>query len=126
MHSTRCVVRKYVDIGGKRGLGEPWRSPTRRLLSAQKLSLDSLSFRVLVQAQLLQHPGHCAVQAWLGLEQRGTCLGLGVLDSHGLLNDVGYELSPQCVGPRALHGGLLHGGVANAAAHRSKTADSHR
>ena len=52
MYSARAVC-KCVDIGGKRQVGETWRSPTRRLLSAQKLSLHSLSLRLLVQAQLL-------------------------------------------------------------------------
>ena len=79
---------KCVDIGGKRGVGETWRSPTMRLLSAQKLPLHSLSLHLLVQAQLLQHPRHRAVRAQAGLQQRGTRLGVGVPDSDGLLNDV--------------------------------------
>ena len=64
MCSARAVC-KCVDVGGKRGVGETWRSPTRRLLSAQKLPLHSLSLsvRLLVRAQLLQYPRHCAVRA---------------------------------------------------------------
>ena len=49
VYSTRAVC-KCVDIGGKRGVGEAWRSPTRRLLSAHKLPRHSLSLRLLVQA----------------------------------------------------------------------------
>ena len=33
LYSTHAVC-ECVDIGGKRGVGEIWRSPTRRLLSA--------------------------------------------------------------------------------------------
>ena len=62
MYSARAVCM-CVDVGGKRGVGETWRSPTRRLLSAQKLLLHSLSLRLLVQAQLLLHPHHRAVWA---------------------------------------------------------------
>ena len=42
MYSMRAVC-KCVDMGRKRGVGETWRSPTRRLLSAQKLPLHALS-----------------------------------------------------------------------------------
>ena len=111
MYSARTVC-KCVDIGGERGVGETWRPPTRGPLSAQKLPLHSLSLRLLVQAQLLQHPRHRAVRAQAGLQQRGARLGVGVPDSDGLLDDVAYELCPQCVGPRALHVGQLHGGDA--------------
>ena len=103
---------KCADIGVKRRVGETWRAPTRRLLSAQKLPLHSLSLRLLVQAQLLQHPRHPAVRAQAGLQQRGTPLGVGVSGSNGFLDDVAYELSPQRVGPRAFHVGPLHGGGA--------------
>ena len=37
------------------GVGETWLSPSWRLPSSQELSLHSLSLRLLVQAQLLQH-----------------------------------------------------------------------
>ena len=45
---SACAVCKCVDVGRKRGVGETWRSPTRRLLSTQKLPLHSLSLRLLV------------------------------------------------------------------------------
>ena len=77
---SACAVCKCVDVGRKRGVGETWRSPTRRLLSAQKLPLHSLSLRLLVQAQLLQHPRHRVVRAHAGLQQRRTPLGVGVRD----------------------------------------------
>ena len=49
MCSARAVCT-CVDISGKRGVGETWRPPTRRLLSAQKFLLYSLSLRLPVQA----------------------------------------------------------------------------
>ena len=70
MYSARAVC-KCVDIGWKRGVGGTWRSPTRRPLSAWELLLHSLSLRLLVQAQLLQHPRHRAVRAQAG---PGFCL----------------------------------------------------
>ena len=60
------AVCKCVVIGGERGGGETWMSPTRRLLSSQKFPLYSHSLRLLVQAQLLQHPRHRAVWAQAG------------------------------------------------------------
>ena len=98
MYSVRAV-RKCVDIGRKRGVGETWRSPSWRQLSSQKLPLHSLSPRLLVQAQLLQHPRHRAVRAQTGIQQRGTRLGVGVPDFDGLLDYVTYELCRKRVGP---------------------------
>ena len=101
-----------VRCGAVRGVGETWRSPIGRLLSAQELPLHSLSLRLLVQAQLLQHPRHRYAWAQAGLQQRGTRLGVGVPNPDGLLDDVAYELSSDRVGLRALHVGPLHGGGA--------------
>ena len=66
VYSARAVC-KCVDVGGKRG-GETWRSSTRRLLSAQKLPLHSLS-PPTGAGQLLQHPRHHAVRAQADLQQ---------------------------------------------------------
>ena len=101
----RCVV-----IGRKRGVEETWMPPTRRMLSSQKFPLHSLSLRLLVQAQLWQHPRHRAARVHLGFQLRGSPLGMGVPNSDGLLEHVTYELSLQCVGLRALHAGPLHAG----------------
>ena len=49
VYSVRTVC-KCVVIGGKRGVGETWMSPTRRMLSSQKFPLYSLCLRLLVQA----------------------------------------------------------------------------
>ena len=109
--SSARAVCKCVDIGGKRGVGETWRPPTRRLLSAQNLPLHSHSLRVLVQAHTAPTtpvPSSC-------LGPRGPSATwhapwVGVPHSDGLLDDVTYELIPQRVGPKALHVGPLHGG----------------
>ena len=66
MSSARAMC-KCVDIGRMRGVGETWWPPTRRLLSTQKFPLHSLSFRLLVQAQLLQNPRHRVARAQAGL-----------------------------------------------------------
>ena len=66
MSSARAVC-KCVVIGGKRGVGETWTSPSRRLLSSQIYPLYSLSLRLLVEAQLQQHPRHRAAGAQAGL-----------------------------------------------------------
>ena len=108
--SRARAVCKCVVHGGKRGGGETWMSRSRRLLSSQKFPLYSLSLCLLVHAQLLQHTRHRAARAQAGFQQRGSRLGVGVLDSDGLLDDVTYELCPQGVGSRALHVGSLHGG----------------
>ena len=106
------AVRKCVGCRWKQGIRGDLEPTPRRLLSAQKVLLDSLSLPQLVQAQLLQHPRHRAFWTQVGLQQRGTRLGGGVPDSDGVLDDVVYALSPLCAGPRAFHVGPLQGGGA--------------
>ena len=93
--STRAVC-KCVVIGGKRGSRG---NLVVTLLATAVLPLESLSLRLLVQAQLLENPRHRAARAQAGLLQHGTRLGVGVPGSDGLLDYVVYELSPQCVVP---------------------------
>ena len=119
------TVRKCVDISGKRGLGETWRSPTKRLLLAQKLPLNSLSLRLLVQAQLLQHPRHRAVRAQGGLQQRGTRLGVGVSDSMDSSVTWRMYFVPTVWGLEHSMWARCMEGVCNAATHCSRTAGSH-
>ena len=69
-----------VGLSAERGgFAEPWMSPTRRMLSSQKLPSYSLSLRLLVW-YLLQHPRHRAAWAQAAFQQRGWRLGVGVAD----------------------------------------------
>ena len=65
-----CVraVRRYVVFGRRLGeAGKTWRAPLWWPSLSQELPLHPLSFRLLVQAQLLQRPRHCAALAQAGL-----------------------------------------------------------
>ena len=66
-----CCVRavcRYVALGRRLGeAGRTWRVPPWRPSLSQELPLHPLSFRLLVQAQLLQRPRHCAALAQAGL-----------------------------------------------------------
>ena len=78
-----CVhtVCRYVVLGRRSGeTGKTWRAPPWRPSLSQELLLHPLSFRLLVQAQLLQRPRHCAALAQAGLEQCGARLRVSVPD----------------------------------------------
>ena len=65
-----CVraVRRYVVFGRRLGeVGKTWRAPLWWPSLSEELPLHPLSFRLLVQAQLLQRPRHCAALAQAGL-----------------------------------------------------------
>ena len=100
-----CARRVYVCRSWWRE-GEPGRPG--RLALLQELPLHSLSLHLLVQAQLLQCPCHRAARAQAGLQQRGTRLGVGVLDPYRLLYDVAEELRAQRAGPRTFQVVPLH------------------
>ena len=122
---SACTVCKCVDIGGKRGVGEIWRSPTKQLLSAQKLLWHSLSLRLLVRAHLLQYPHHHAVRAQAGLQQRGAHLGLSYQTLMDSLMTWRMNSLPGVWGPKYSMRARCMERVRNVAAHCSKTTGSH-
>ena len=108
--SVRAVCR-YVALGRRSGeAGKTWPASPWRPSVLQDLPLHPFSFRLLVQAQLLQRPRHGAAVAQAGLQHCGARLHVSVPDRDGLLHHVSDKLNAQRVAPRALQVGPLHGG----------------